>query len=129
MNYIRLFPRFSLSSPSSPPSSSTFRQKRKKRVHDGIAPCGKLLRNPRGFIPRSRYERKNFIQIQLRGNFGQDVVSSSARTFRSPRFEKFDRKSLNAFFFFFCTRLTKYRTDNLISSERIEFVATLATRC
>lgn len=49
-------------------SPSLLSAKRKKCEH-GIAPCGKLLRNPRGFI-RSRFERKKFIQIQLRSDFG-----------------------------------------------------------
>ena len=62
---------------------------RERNASTGIAPCGKLLRNPRGFI-RSRLERKKFIQIQLRSDFGQDIFSS----------------------FFFCS--TKYRTYNLI---------------
>lgn len=84
---------------------------RERNASTGIAPCGKLLRNPRGFI-RPRLERKKFIQIQLRSDFGQDISSSLFRgMFRSRNLIIVNRRTF-FFFFFFCS--TKYRTYNLI---------------
>lgn len=82
---------------------------RERNASTGIAPCGKLLRNPRGFI-RSRLERKKFIQIQLRSDFGQDISSSLFRRMFRSRNLIVNRRTF--FFSFFCS--TKYRTYNLI---------------